>query len=237
MSLQSLNCFLSYHSLLSSDDQAIIIDIGSETSRIGFSGQDRPAFCKPTSYFINNQRTSSVPIFNLNTLSGDELVKSPLVDGLVQDWDALETLYTLAFHDILGLPFSNDQKNVDLHQHPVLISEHLYTSKADREKMCELMFEKFNAPGIFMSKAGVLSLYSNAKTTGLVVDMGANGTQITPVQDGYVLMMGARVNPLGGDGLNSELFELMDVSSKNAIKECISNKYQKKTNISASLFV
>jgi len=60
-----------------------------------------------------------------------------------------------------------------------------------QERWCNLLFEKYKCPGVFMAKAGVLSVYANARTTGLAVDMGAGGTAITPVQDGFPLMMGA----------------------------------------------
>lgn len=81
---------------------------------------------------------------------------------------------------------------------PFLLAEHLFASKADREIWCELLFERFGAAGAFMSRAGVLALYANARTSGMAVDMGAGGTQVTPVQDGYALMGGARLHPVGG---------------------------------------
>lgn len=89
--------------------------------------------------------------------------------------------------------------------HPFILAEHAYASKADREKWCEIAFEAYDCPGVFMSKSGVLVLYANARTTGLAIDMGAGGTQVTPVQEGYALMMGARVNPLGGRLLDEQL--------------------------------
>lgn len=90
---------------------------------------------------------------------------------------------------------------------PCLLAEHLYASKADREKWCELLFERFGAAGAFMSRAGVLELYANARTTGIAVDMGAGGTQITPVQEGYALMSGARVHAVGGSLLDACIAE------------------------------
>jgi actin-related protein len=33
--------------------------------------------------------------------------------------------------------------------------------------------------------------YSNARTSGIVVDMGASSTSVVPVQDGYPVMIGA----------------------------------------------
>jgi actin-related protein len=74
-----------------------------------------------------------------------------------------------------------------------MLAEHGYASKADRERWAELLFERFGAGGVFIAKAGVLALYANARTSGLTVDMGAGGTTIMPVQDGYALMMGTFV--------------------------------------------
>ena len=38
--------------------------------------------------------------------------------------------------------------------------------------------------------------YANARTSGIVVDMGASSTSIVPVQDGYPLMMGTAFRAL-----------------------------------------
>lgn len=75
--------------------------------------------------------------------------------------------------------------------HPFLLADHLHASKADRERWAELLFERFDCPGIFISKAGVLSVYANARTSGLSVDVGYSGTYVLPVQAGYPLLMGA----------------------------------------------
>ena len=53
-------------------------------------------------------------------------------------------------------------------------------------RMCELMFEKYSAPAVFLSKDAVLATYACGKTGGLVIDIGASGTVVTPVQDGWV---------------------------------------------------
>jgi Actin len=107
-----------------------------------------------------------------------------------------------------GQPARNVDSNrieASLKNNPFILSEHIYASKADREKWCELLFEKYDAPGVFISKGGIFSLYANARTTGVTVDLGAGGTTITPVQDGYPLMMGVRIHPLGGNVLTEEL--------------------------------
>ena len=61
-----------------------------------------------------------------------------------------------------------------------------------------MMMEKFNAPAMFLSKDAVLECYACGRTTGLVVDVGANCTMLTPVLDGYVETKGLNRNIYGG---------------------------------------
>ena len=64
----------------------------------------------------------------------------------------------------------------------ILVTEPLGTSKLDRERMTQLMFEEFNVAGLFMADQPVLSLYALGKLTGCVIDIGhgKTGTQRSP---------------------------------------------------------
>ena len=46
-------------------------------------------------------------------------------------------------------------------QHPVLFSEAAWNTKAKREKLTEIMFEKYNTPAFFLSKNAVLAAFAN----------------------------------------------------------------------------
>jgi actin-related protein len=65
-------------------------------------------------------------------------------------------------------------------------------------RMCETMFEKYSAPALFLSKDAVLAAYACGKTGGLVIDVGASGTVVTPVQDGWVESKGLCRSLAGG---------------------------------------
>ena len=130
----------------------------------------------------------------------------------MEDWDAVQALVDFAVVERMqlsggGAPGVGAAASPEpsLRGHPVLMAEHANASKLDREKWVQILFETYGAPGVFMSRSGVLALYANARTSGLVVDMGAGGTQLTPVQDGYALMMGARVHGVGGAALDAAL--------------------------------
>jgi actin-related protein len=53
-----------------------------------------------------------------------------------------------------------------------------------------------------MGKEGVLALYSVGKVSGISLDMGHSSCTLTPVHDGYALMMGVRRNPIGGETMD-----------------------------------
>ncbi|CAH0474327.1 unnamed protein product [Peronospora belbahrii] len=54
-----------------------------------------------------------------------------------------------------------------------------------REQMVEVIMEELGVPALFGSKSAVLACYANARTSGLVVEMGATYTSVTSVHEGY----------------------------------------------------
>ena len=53
-----------------------------------------------------------------------------------------------------------------------MMSEASWNSRAKREKLCEIMFEKYEVPAFFLCKNAVLSAFANGRATGLVFDTG-----------------------------------------------------------------
>lgn len=62
-----------------------------------------------------------------------------------------------------------------------------------RQEYAELIFEKFRSPALFLSKDAVLACFACGKTTGLVADIGAGGTTVSPVVEGWLESKGACV--------------------------------------------
>ena len=55
--------------------------------------------------------------------------------------------------------------------------------KANREKMTQLMFETFQVQGLYVAIQAVLSLYSNGRTTGVVLDSGDGVSHTVPIYE------------------------------------------------------
>jgi actin len=60
------------------------------------------------------------------------------------------------------------------------------------------MFETFNVPALYISLAGVLSLYASGRTTGIVLDSGEGVTHTIPIYDGYAMSQAIERNDFGG---------------------------------------
>ena len=70
---------------------------------------------------------------------------------------------------------------------PLLFTEGSIHNKELRLKMTEFLFERMQAPSIFLCKDAVFSSFACGRSTAIVLDSGADFTTATPVHDGYAL--------------------------------------------------
>lgn len=146
---------------------SLVIDNGSGSIKCGFSGEEAPKSIFPTCISQETQ------------LVGDESIKDiiyPIRHGIIKDFDSMEKIWEHTFKNELRVP--SDDKNILLSDTPI-------APKINREKITQLMFEKFNVNGLFMSIQALLSMYSAGKTTGLILDSGYDVTCSVPIIEGY----------------------------------------------------
>lgn len=154
-------------------------------------------------------------------------LKSPFEDGLVSDWEAFEKLWEHAYEKCL--------KSVST-EHPVMFVDPSWDTKANREKLCELAFEKFGVPGFYLGRSAVLSAFAAGRSSALVLDSGAANTSIVPVHDGYIIKRGNHIvlnlitckgiqkAPIGGNFVSAQVKEYLgnqlniDLTPKQLIK-------------------
>jgi len=116
------------------------------------------------------------------------------------DWNAMESIWKHTFANELRV----DPKN-----HPVILTEPPMNPKQNREKMTQIMFEKFQVPALYIGIQAVLALYASGRTTGIVLDCGDGVCHTVPIYEGYALPHAIQRLDLGGRDLTEYLMRLL----------------------------
>lgn len=189
---------------------AVVIEIGTHSTRAGFAGEDSPKAVFPSSIGSGSgeggKRSFYVGSQSLSTRRDNVEVVNPIGDdGLVRDWEAVEQIYDHSLRRVLCVEGS---------EHPILAVEHAAAGaggqqqqeqRVARETFAEMLFEKAKTPAMFLARSAVLTAFASAKSSALVVDCGASSLVVTPVHEGYALRRSALVSPLAGNRLTSDV--------------------------------
>jgi len=192
---------------------AVVVDMGTNSVRAGFAGEEQPKHDVPTMVGVRTDfeevedTKKSKYITGSNRLSFAQAkveIESPLnKHGIIQNWEAYENLMEHTFNSCL---------QTDISRHPVLFSEPAWNERPKREKQCELMFETFNVPAFFICKTPVLSCYSTGRSTAMVLDSGHMCTSAVAVHEGYVLQKSIARSPLAGNFVMDQCREMIEKS-------------------------
>lgn len=181
--------------------RAVVFDVGSGSVRAGLAGDPAPAHvtpcsvkktchgstARPSSSFVGADTDLDAPAF------------SPVRNGIITDWAAMEWLWERSFRELKTPP----------ERHAVLLADPPLTPRTNREKLAEVMFETFGVPALYVENQSVLSVYSCGRTSGLVVESGAGCSYTTPVHEGFHLPGNTCRVDYGGRSLDGYLRALL----------------------------
>ena len=187
---------------------SIIIDLGSGLIKTGFSGEDGPRNIFNSIVGIPKMAGLLVGMEQKEKYVGDEAIANlefmnfypPIKRGEVADWDKFETL----MHYLLYT-----QMEVVPEEMSVLVTETPLTTKENRAKLAEMLFEKFNVEKCHIANSSMLGLMAYGKTSGIVVDSGFNVTSSVPIYEGFPLQYASKKINLGGEDISLNLLELI----------------------------
>ncbi|KAH0667764.1 hypothetical protein KY285_028970 [Solanum tuberosum] len=127
-------------------------------------------------------------------------LKYPIEHGMVKNWDHMEKIWHHIFYNEL---------RVDPEEHPILLTEVPLNPKANREKMTEIMFEKFSVPSMYVAIQAVLSLFTNGRLIGIVLNSGDSATNTVPIYEEHALPHAISWLGLGGRDITYYLTRIL----------------------------
>ncbi|MBN8548964.1 MAG: actin family protein, partial [Deltaproteobacteria bacterium] len=186
---------------------AVVMDNGSGNVKCGFAGKDVPSVIFPaiTSHPRSNPQ-GPVLVGDRALAATGQVYKHPLEHGIVTDWDGLERLWRHAYEEL----------QVPSTERAIVVTEAPLNPTKNRERMAELLFEQFQVPALNFQIQAVMTMYSNGRVDGLVVDSGDGITHTVPIFEGRTVGGAIRRSDIAGRDLTEWMMELLndEVTSK-----------------------
>ena len=202
-------------------------DNGSGYMKAGFSGEESPRVMFPTivgktkvkGIFVGDEKKESIIGSEADKKFGILDISYPIQGGKIVNWNEMERIWTNTFYSEL---------KIAPEEHNILLSESPFTTRQDREKTLETMFETFNCASVYIEAQSVLAAYSVGKSTGISVDCGHSSLNFAPMYEGFLLKNCVHHIPIAGKDINDLLINLL---MKNG--QVIESKMQKQSIIKA----
>ena len=195
------------------NENKIVCDNGSGFLKMGYAGDNFPRFTVPSvvgrPMLRSKQTVGDMELKEI--MYGDEVtpfralleVSYPIEEGRVKNWEDFAKLWEYTLHSRMGI--SKD----GLGEKKMLVTEAALNPKKNREKMAELIFERYGFGGCMFESQALLSLMADGCTTGLVFDSGDGVSHVIPVVEGYVQAHAVRRLNLAGRHVTNYLVRLL----------------------------
>lgn len=160
---------------------------GESTQPKASSSKTPSINAKVTDYLVGSQLDEALA-------SGQDIVVFwPFAEGDISDWTQAEALWKHVL-------FSQLQLRRVLMESPVLFSIQAGLSRDAHERLCQIFFERFNVAGFAILERPMAQFYAaiaGNDLSGVVVDIGQDYTDITPILDGFIVQRARESLPYG----------------------------------------
>ncbi|KRX58774.1 Actin-related protein 2 [Trichinella sp. T9] len=189
----------------------IVLDNGTGFVKCGYAGTNFPEHVFPSvvgrptirsKIKVNDVELQDVMIGSKCAAVRHMLDLSyPMDNGIVRNWDDMDLVWDYTF--------GPECLNLQPSECKLLLTEAPLNPIKNREKMFEVMFEKFGFHSVYVAVQAVLTLYAQGLETGVVVDSGDGVTHICPVYQGFALNHLTKRLDIAGRNITSYLVSLL----------------------------
>ena len=210
----------------------IIIDLGSYEIKTGFRSNNffpstsflsyigEPKYDKilrPINIHKNGRKEQFVGD-NCNPYLGILKLRFPIKHGAFTNERDIPLIFNHIFKKLgFGQDQNHDQDKIQ--DHPLLITEPLLNPKDNRDKISEILFEKYNISSLIFGSQPPLSLFSLSSTTGVVLESGEGVSQICSIIDGYAIPSSFIRSNFGGGDINEYLGQLLKMKGVELLSD------------------
>lgn len=191
--------------------KVIVCDNGTGFVKCGYAGANFPAHIfpsivgRPIIRAVN--KIGDIDVKDL--MIGDEASKLrslleinyPMNNGIVRNWEDMCHVWDYTF--------GKEKLDINPRECKILLTEPPMNPTTNREKMIEVMFEKYQFAGVYIAVQAVLTLYAQGLISGVVVDSGDGVTHICPVYEEYALPHLTRRLDIAGRDITIYLIKLL----------------------------
>eukprot|EP01040_Poterioochromonas_malhamensis_P015742 gene15742-17674_t len=190
--------------LCGDETNAVVADLGSSIFKFGTSGQNTPThiFRSEILEIVASEDTKQKFFGDeaFRCLRSEPFSVRSLSSGPLTSEQSTEDLEDLIYYGI------HHRMRLNPKDYGLLVSQGKhFTDIASQEKLLEITLESLEIPALFSIPDSILCSIAAGRASSLVVDLGAQGTTITPVVDGYELKKSKLFTPVGGNAIDQAI--------------------------------
>lgn len=191
----------------------VIFDIGTHKIKYGLS-LDEPSDMLTVVGHRENRISANcnLPDDDVAIIVGDAALNArrryrlehPIKDGEIKD--------SKGFQDIINHIY-NENLRIIPDEYSVLIAEPIFADKSHSKALREFFYDHLDVPKLSIIPQPILSLFAFGKSTGLVIEMGEDLTQIAPIYKSELVGHAAAIFAISGNHLTFYLQKLFNDES------------------------
>jgi actin-related protein len=184
----------------------IVIDIGNAVTKIGFSGEDLPAYVLPSiygEYKYDMDKKNEYTVEMKSYLYGYEAIDPNIKDNynvkFLKPGDH-KNLIDYEFFDFLKEILEN-KLNLLPSDYKVMLNISPIKNPENIIRLGKILFDDMNFKAFALINSASLSLFSTGRTSGLIVECGEARSYTVPIYEGFPLYHALNKNRIGGRDL------------------------------------